>query len=238
VLDNANPPVKRFKTAIRRFQPSRPISLACEHGLIRPGITVLDYGCGHGDDVRYLVDEGVEARGWDPHFHPSTSLEPADIVNLGYVLNVIENPSERADVFRHAFELAQRLLVVSVRVDRGPQAGERFADGLLTSRLAFQKLFTQAEFRSYMESVARKRPIMAGLGVAYIFKDQQMESGYIARAAVSRPLLGRRSTIAAFESSELGKKYLDLARALARTPRPREFQFFDCSASSCSARTD
>ena len=50
--------VKRFKTAIRRHQPSRPVSLAWEHGLIQPRVSVLDYGCGYGDDVQHLIKYG------------------------------------------------------------------------------------------------------------------------------------------------------------------------------------
>lgn len=218
--------VHRFKTAIRRFQPSRPVSLAWEHGFVQPGATVLDYGCGHGDDIRHLAEQGVEAVGWDPHYQPDTPVQPADVVNLGYVLNVIENPGERAEVLRRALALARRLLVVSVRVDRGPQTAETYGDGLVTSRLGFQKIFTQAEFRTYVESVTGAAPTMAALGIAYVFKDPSWESHYLARASVYRPRLGRRSAIAAFEASELGQEYLSLARALARLPRPREFPYF------------
>ena len=75
-------------------------------------------------------------------------LQPADVVNLGYVLNVIESPSERDAVLRKALQLAQRLLIVAVRVDQGPQWGEAFNDGLITTRNGFQKLYTQAEFRA------------------------------------------------------------------------------------------
>ncbi len=39
-------------------------------------------------------------------------------------------------------------------------------------------------------------------------------------------MLGRRFTIAEFESSELGAEYLNLARELARLPRPSEFPQF------------
>ena len=139
------------------------------------------------------------------------------------MLNVIEDPSQRDRVLCHALDLARGVLIVSVRVDRGPHAGEAFADGMLTSRLGFQKLYTQAEFRSYIESVSGHPPTMAALGIAYIFKDAACESKYLARASVYRPLLGRRSAIASFESSVLGKEYVALARALARMPGPATF---------------
>jgi len=103
------PSILRHKTAIRRFQPSRPIALALEHQLIGSDVTVFDYGCGRGDDVRYLRECGISASGWDPHFYPGNPLQQAEVVNLGYVLNVIENPIERALVLAQALKLAQRL---------------------------------------------------------------------------------------------------------------------------------
>ncbi len=194
--------------------------------MIRSGASVFDYGCGRGDDIRYLREHEVAASGWDPHYRPQDPVEAADVVNLGYVLNVIENPAERADVLRKALALARRVLVAAVRVDRGPLSGEVFEDGLVTARGGFQKVYTQAEFRAYVESVCGCKPAMAGLGVAYVFKDPVLEREYLARAALGRPAFGRRFTIAEFESSELGAEYLSLARKLARLPRPSEFPRF------------
>ena len=211
---------------MRRFRLSRPVALAWEHGLIRSGASVFDYGCGRGDDIRYLREHDVAASGWDPHYRPANPVEAADVVNLGYVLNVIENPAERADVLRKALAPARRVLVVAVRVDRGPLSGEAFEDGLVTSRGGFQKVYTQAEFLDYVESVCGCKPAPAGLGVAYVFKDPALEREYLARAALGRSAFGRRFTIAEFESSELGAAYLSFARKLARLPRPSEFPQF------------
>jgi DNA phosphorothioation-associated putative methyltransferase len=218
--------ILRHKTAIRRYQPSRPVALALDHELIAPGVTVFDYGCGRGDDIRYLRAQGVSAEGWDPHYSPESKLRAADVVNLGYVLNVIENPLERDAVLRGALQLALRLLIVAVRVDQGPQTGEAFNDGLITSRNGFQKLYTQAELRAYLESTLGHQPVMAGLGVAYIFRDETWQSRHLARTSVYRPTFGRQFAIDAFQSSELGAAFLNLARTLARLPRPREFSDF------------
>lgn len=187
---------------------------------------MLDYGCGRGDDVDYLRTKGIPAAGWDPYYRPNYELQAAEVVNLGYVLNVIENPLERAQVLRKALQLAQRLLIVAVRVDQGPQSGEAFNDGLITTRKGFQKLFTQAELRAYIESTLSHQPVMAGLGVAYIFKDDTWQSRHLARSTVYRSTLGRQFAIDAFQSSELGTAFLSLARTLARLPRPREFSAF------------
>jgi DNA phosphorothioation-associated putative methyltransferase len=218
--------ILRHKTAIRRFQPSRPVALALDHQLIAPGITVFDYGCGRGDDIRHLCAQGIAANGWDPHYSPQSELQSADVVNLGYVLNVIENPVERDAVLRRALQLSHRLLIVAVRVDQGPQSGEAFNDGLITTRNGFQKLYTQSELRTYLESTLNHRPVMAGLGVAYIFKDDAWQSRHLARTSVYRPTFGRQFAIDEFQSSELGAGFLSLARTMARLPRPREFPAF------------
>lgn len=84
------------------------------HGLISEDCSVLDYGCGRGEDVGLLQKSGFAAEGWDPYFRPAAPLHPADVVNLGYVLNVIEDRAERADTLRKAYALARRALVVAV----------------------------------------------------------------------------------------------------------------------------
>src|SRR5262245_19610524 len=78
--------VPRHKTAMRRCGVSKPVSLALADGLIRRGLSVLDYGCGRGGDLQYLRSRRVRAMGWDPYFRPNGKLEPADVVNLSYVL--------------------------------------------------------------------------------------------------------------------------------------------------------
>ena len=74
---------------------------AVQRGLINPVVSVFDYGCGHGDDIEHLADKGVACRGWDPAFRPDSPKHPADIVNLGFVLNVIEGEhSKRIGVLK------------------------------------------------------------------------------------------------------------------------------------------
>ena len=88
------------RTAIRRTDLSRPVTQALQDGLIAPSRSLLDYGCGRGGDVQRLRELGYSVSGWDPAFAPDEPLEPADVVNLGYVINVIESPAERADTLR------------------------------------------------------------------------------------------------------------------------------------------
>src|SRR5882762_7435704 len=105
--------IARHRTAIRRSELSRPVRTAIEDQLISDSTTVLDYGCGQGDDVRNLAALGVRCIGWDPQYHPKAAMCPSNVVNLGYVVNVIEDLDERATVLRSAWEYAQQTLIVS-----------------------------------------------------------------------------------------------------------------------------
>lgn len=218
--------VKREKTAIVRFRHSKPVMLALAHGIIDPSMSVFDYGCGRGEDVKYLKSVGIEAVGWDPHYQPSVALSPADVVNLGYVLNVIEDPQEREDTLRKSFELAKRALVVAVRVDHGLETAVEFSDGFLTSRGSFQKLFSQSEFREYVERVLGQRPHMAALGIAYLFKDEVLESSYLVSLAHRCLGTSRAHVIDQFSQDSTAKEYLNLAIALGRAPIPSEFTLY------------
>ena len=60
----------------------------------------FDYGCGRGDDIRALRSVGFEAEGWDPAHRPDVTPRSADVVNLGYVVNVIDDPVERVTTLR------------------------------------------------------------------------------------------------------------------------------------------
>ena len=83
------------RTAIRRTSLSRPVARALQDNLIHPERTFFDYGCGRGDDLLRLQKMGLAVSGWDPAFFPDEERTPADVVNLGYVVNVIEDSDDR-----------------------------------------------------------------------------------------------------------------------------------------------
>ena len=82
--------VERHKTAIARYQLSQPTQLLMRHGVLSAETSFFDYGCGQGDDIETLLAGGIDATGWDPHFAPENPKKRAEIVNIGFVLNVIE----------------------------------------------------------------------------------------------------------------------------------------------------
>jgi len=51
------------QTAISRTALSRPVVLALNDGLLPPGATFFDYGCGRGGDLKRLKALGYDAAG-------------------------------------------------------------------------------------------------------------------------------------------------------------------------------
>lgn len=222
--DDQGPTIPRHRTAIRRGTHSRPVSLALGHGLISPETSFFDFGCGLGEDVRFLKDAGIDAEGWDPYYLPDAQVRSAQCVNLGYVLNVIEDQEEREHTLRTAFDLAEKVLVVSVRVDQSLSAGTDFSDGLVTNSGSFQRIYTQSEFREYVQSVLGRRPYMAGLGIAYVFKDETAETAHLAHLSITPVKRERVDLFARFAADTEGQALLEVTRALGRLPLPSEFE--------------
>jgi hypothetical protein len=112
----AKPKIERHRAAIARVTASKPVRLAVEAGLFPPDTTYFDYGCGHGADIEYIQRLDHTSSGWDPHYRPDTEPVTADVVNLGYVINVIEDTAERREALINAWGLAQKVLIVAAQV--------------------------------------------------------------------------------------------------------------------------
>lgn len=172
--------ISRLKTALRRYAYSKPISSAISDGIIAPQKTVFDYGCGRGDDVVRLRRADIDATGWDPAHQSNTEIKPADVVNLGYVVNVIEDANERRGVLRKAWDLARDVLIVSAQlsVDAKTKDPKPYRDGYLTSRGTFQKYFEQQELRGWIADTLSVAPVAAAPGVFYIFRDEDAKEAF------------------------------------------------------------
>lgn len=206
---------------------SRPVRLALDSGLIHPGRTFLDYGCGHGSDLREMERRSIRAWGWDPVHRSEGPKDPADVVNLGFVLNVIENPSERAKTLRAAHELAGQLLIVSARLtsEIGSTQLTPFGDGFLTSRRTFQKFYEQGELREWIDGVLETTSVAAAPGVFYVFKDEQLQQEYLAstfRRVRAAPRLLRSEQIFE-EHKEAFAPLIEFLGSHGRLPGPAEF---------------
>ena len=182
----------RHRTALQRYALSTPMQALHRHGYLDGSWTIFDYGCGKGDDIRLLRHNGIEATGWDPHFAPDAPKKEADIVNIGFVINVIEDPTERVQALRNAYALAIRFLTVAAMLTGREQPnGEQYNDGVRTRRNTFQKYYTQRELRDYLRSVLDKEPVAMGPGIFLVFKDEGEEQRFFAQRVRNRGGLDR-----------------------------------------------
>lgn len=172
--------IQRHRTALSRSGLSAPMQALARHGLLDKQYTYFDYGCGRGDDLKALRENGVTACGWDPHFAPGEPKLAGDIVNLGFVVNVIEDFDERVDALRSAFSLARQLLVVSTMLYAGSlPLGRPFRDGYVTQRNTFQKYFTQSELKEFVEAVLDTEAIPVAPGIVFVFADKEAEQRFL-----------------------------------------------------------
>ena len=179
---NQAEPIARHRTALRRSTLSSPFRHLLDFGFLDGRRTVFDYGCGRGDDLRLLSEMGVDAEGWDPVYRPNVPRRPSDLVNLGFVLNVVEDPAERQQTLKAAWALAQEVLIVSVML--GYKAHQqRFSahgDGVRTQRNTFQKYYSQDEFRHYVEETLDANAVPIAPGICLVFRDAMNEQLFLA----------------------------------------------------------
>ncbi len=233
--------VERHRTAIDRNQLSQPMQILARHNYFNGDYSVLDYGCGKGDDMRELEAHGIDISGWDPVHLPDGDILNTDIVNLGFVLNVIEDREERQETLKRAWGYADKLLIVSVMI-----AGESvirqftpYKDGVITSRNTFQRYYTQSEFRSYVESSLDESTIAVGQGIFIVFKDKIEEQNFLLeRQHVKRDWQQKTQRQIKIRQPSIKKdiidKHLELftdfwetSLELGRIPANNEFEFSD-----------
>jgi DNA phosphorothioation-associated putative methyltransferase len=201
----SNPKIERHKAAMVRNSISKPVRLVLESDLFFDGMTFFDYGCGYGGDVKCIAEEGYAAAGWDPYYQPDTPRISADIVNVGYVINVIESLAERREALLNAWELTKSLLVVAAQVliDDPARGQIAYGDGVITSRNTFQKYYEQEELKIYIDQVLGVDAIPVALGIYFVFRDAAAAEGFRAsrfRSHLSTPRV--RSQVKRFEDYE------------------------------------
>lgn len=208
-FDDANPfvGVARHLTALTRYGFSAPMQTLARFGFLDGSKTIFDYGCGRGDDLRGLQENGIEAAGWDPHYAPKQAKRKAHIVNLGFVINVIEDREERLAALMGAYSLAEELLVVSAML-ANPAAvrGNPYGDGVLTSRNTFQKYYDQGELQAYITEALDEEPLPVGPGIFYVFKDKDAEQRFMVGRQENRRAVLRLSHLSRPEKPQrIGK---------------------------------
>jgi DNA phosphorothioation-associated putative methyltransferase len=172
--------IDRHRTALVRHELSAPMKTLAKHGFLQGDYSIFDYGCGRGDDLRELEAHGLDALGWDPNFRPDTDKVSSDIVNLGFVINVIEDKDERLDALLGSWELTQKLLVVSAMLANESYIAQfqPYKDGVITSRNTFQKYYSQSELKEFIETTLDENAIAISPGIFYVFRDKGLEQQF------------------------------------------------------------
>jgi len=180
--------IERHRAAIARTEISRPVRLALEAELLNENTSFFDYGCGHGGDIKRIAERGYLSEGWDPYYRPDSPHTPADIVNLGYVINVIEDPAERQEALLKAWNLTHQVLIVSAQVLLNSRGTSQIAygDGIVTCRNTFQKYYEQEELKTYIDQVLNVDAVPVALGVYFVFRDEQAKESFRASRFRSR----------------------------------------------------
>lgn len=235
-LDEEHVEVARHRTAILRRDLSQPMQLLIRFGVVAPARSIFDFGCGQGEDVAALASRGFDAFGWDPHHASDGPRRPADVVNLGFVLNVIEDPRERVETLKSAWHFTKQSLCVSVMLQgKASTAGHKpYRDGFLTSRGTFQKYFDQQELHAFVADTTGQKPLAFAPGIVAVFKDKVVEQEVLLRrhsraffsGDLPRPPYRERIIVARPELRERIAAAINILRIhalqLGRLPEPDE----------------
>ena len=144
--------IPRHKAALKRSELSLPMAAAIDGKILLPHQTHLDYGCGRGDDVRFLQAMGFRSRGYDPYYFPQRVKTTADVVTLIYVLSTIEIPMVRCEVLISAYHLTRQTLIVSAITGRSTNhPGIAYNDGVITKWGTFEKCYSHTELKHFIE---------------------------------------------------------------------------------------
>lgn len=184
---------------------------------------LFDYGCGLGDDVAILSAEGYSAWGWDPNHRPDGRRASADVVNLGFVINVIESPHERTETLKDAWRFARKGLVVSSMLTGKTDVSNHkpHVDGYLTSRQTFQRYFSQSELLQFVSETVGEQATSLGQGIVGVFRDKDLEqrvrfqkrsrAAYLTRRILPRGPLRQRREKAAPRASLMERIHVETA---------------------------
>lgn len=230
-LSNRTPPtIDRHKAALVRTALSKPVRSALEVGLFTPETTFFDYGCGYGGDVQRIAEQGFSGSGWDPYYQTNTPCVSADVVNLGYVINVIENPLERREALINAWALTQKVLIVSaqVLVEDRIRGTVMYNDGVITRRNTFQKNYEQEELKVYIDQVLEVDAIPVALGIYFVFRDEAQAQSFRASRFRSRTTTPRvNASVRRFEEyKEMLAPLMAFVSDRGRLPTAEETQDF------------
>jgi DNA phosphorothioation-associated putative methyltransferase len=178
--------------------------------------------------VQALRVHDIQCQGWDPVYQPEGERREAHIVNLGYVVNVIEDPDERAQTLREAWHYAQQVLLVAARlsVETRGATHQPYNDGYLMQRGTFQKFFTQHELREWIDTTLGVRSVAVAPGIFFVFREESLRQSYLAsryRHHITLPRTYHRTSL--FERhKELLQALISFVATRGRLPEAAELE--------------
>lgn len=156
------------KTAIVRTKPSFLAKKALFFSSKFKIESILDWGCGRGDDFRFFQKHGFIADGYDPYWYPlrevnegdSLKKDRYDLITCSYVLNVIKTPQQRIGCIIDAKRYLKRkkYFLACARsqrqIDHYAQLGpwKRLGDGYVTGSGTFQAGLSVPRLRHLLET--------------------------------------------------------------------------------------
>jgi DNA phosphorothioation-associated putative methyltransferase len=150
--------IHTYRTAIKRKGPSRPLRDLLDYDPEVLDGTVLDYGCGYGEDVRHLeMKSDSVIRGYDPHFDGAMPYaQKFDTVLLIYVLNVLPSRGEREAVMRRIWFHVKPGGILFIATRSPKEIGQlkkkhgwkKHNDGFVTKKKTFQAGLSEMALRA------------------------------------------------------------------------------------------
>jgi len=220
----------RARTAMRRLDLSVPAQHLVGLGIFKPSHSYFDFGCGRGDDVEALSDLGYKAKGWDPVHFPSTRKTKSDFVGCFFVINVIENESERPDVLRAAWGLTKQVLLIAARLEHEQDEAHVVprGDGWMTTRGTFQRFYGHQELGDVISNALGTPVDAVAPGVYAVFRHEQLRQEWKAQRMrlPSSPRLKTKSSKQLEEHRILLEPIMNFALERGRLPMGEELEEF------------
>ena len=186
-------PVARHRTAMSRTALSRPLATAVTDQLLTPGMSVFDYGCGRGDDLRNLCTPRLQRRrlGSEP---PARWRAPGSRRRQPRLCRQRHRGPRRARTGSASQPGPWPASCSSSRPgsywDARDLAGRPLGDGLITRTGTFQKFYEQAELSAWIEQALGIQPLAAAPGIFYVFRDPRPGAGVPGQPGLQLPSPG------------------------------------------------
>jgi DNA phosphorothioation-associated putative methyltransferase len=133
------------------------------------GKSVIEWGQGKGDDVKYYKGKATNVQGYDPAHQPVKPKGKAQVVTNTFIGNVLA-PKMRHAMWKEAFDHATEKMHVAVRSEPG-MVGEPIYDGLLMGPApsdgslgtrTFQRFYRKGELVQELQKLFPDHTVEAG----------------------------------------------------------------------------